>query len=443
MKTLHLTNAWHSSSGGIATFYRALMSASNVRGHELRLVVPAEHSRVEQIGSHGLVYHVAAGRAPLNSQYRMIFPDSYLSKNSPLRRIVEQEQPDLIEVADKYTLNYFAALVRAGAMNDRLHSTPVVVGLSCERMDDNFGAYIGASALGRRFCRFYLKWLYFTFFDHHISNSEYTAAELRFAADTHSVRRGVWVSPMGVDFGLLNPARKSNCARGAIARKLGIDSTARWLLYVGRLVPEKNLDLLLEMLAVLTPSDAKRWRMIMVGDGLDRDKLRRAAESSFPGRVIFLGHISDRESLADLYANCDAFIHPNPKEPFGIAPLEAMASGLPLVAPNSGGVLAYANSENSWLAPAEPEAFARAVFSIFEDSYRREQKIASALETAAELSWEKAAARYLDLYREIWNYSRGALPETSAVFFSKAAPDSQSKIGELAGVLARRFVAGR
>jgi alpha-1,6-mannosyltransferase len=181
--------------------------------------------------------------------------------------------------------------------------------------------------------------------------------------------------------------------------------------------------------------------MIIAGDGMDRDKLSRAAESSFPGQVIFPGHISDRELLADLYANCDAFIHPNPKEPFGIAPLEAMASGLPLVAPNSGGVLAYANSENSWLATAEPEAFARAVFSVFEDSSSREQKIAKALETAAELTWEKAAGRYLDLYREIWNYSRGALPETSAAFFSKATPDSRSRIGEWAGAMARRLVA--
>src|SRR5262249_54306490 len=148
----------------------------------------------------------------------------------------------------------------------------------------------------------------------------------------------------------------------------------------------------------------------------DRDKLTRAAESRFPGQVIFLGHMSDRESLANLYANCDAFVHPNPREPFGIAPLEAMASGLPLVAPNSGGVLAYANPENSWLAAAEPEAFARAVISTFENSSTREQKIARALETAAELTWQKAAGRYLDLYREIWDHSRGAVSQTSAAF---------------------------
>jgi alpha-1,6-mannosyltransferase len=51
-----------------------------------------------------------------------------------------------------------------------------------------------------------------------------------------------------------------------------------------------------------------------------------------------LGYIADRELLADILANCDVFLHPNPHEPFGIAPLEAMASRLALVAPDSGGV---------------------------------------------------------------------------------------------------------
>ena len=73
--------------------------------------------------------------------------------------------------------------------------------------------------------------------------------------------------------------------------------------------------------------------------------------------MILLGHIADPERLADIYANCDALVHPNPREPFGIAPLEAMASGLPVVVARSGGVLSYANEENSWLAEPTGAAF--------------------------------------------------------------------------------------
>ncbi len=63
--------------------------------------------------------------------------------------------------------------------------------------------------------------------------------------------------------------------------------------------------------------------------------------------------------MAEIYANADAFVHPNPREPFGIAPLEAMAAGLPVIAPNSGGLTAYANLANAWLTNPTPDRFRR------------------------------------------------------------------------------------
>jgi glycosyltransferase involved in cell wall biosynthesis len=97
----------------------------------------------------------------------------------------------------------------------------------------------------------------------------------------------------------------------------------------------------------------------------------------------------------------DAFVHPNATEPFGIAPLEAMALGLPLVAPNAGGVTTYATAENAWLAEPEPEAFAAAVRDVFASPARRTERIEAARRMAEERSWPRAAARYLQLYREL------------------------------------------
>jgi glycosyltransferase involved in cell wall biosynthesis len=105
--------------------------------------------------------------------------------------------------------------------------------------------------------------------------------------------------------------------------------------------------------------------------------------------------------LIDLYANCDAFVHPNPREPFGIAPLEAMAAGLPLIAPQSGGVLSYANDTNSWLAEANAEAFAAAVRTIFADASTRKDKLARARWTAAQYAWSDVADRFFALYDEL------------------------------------------
>ena len=56
IKTLHITNCYHASSGGIRTFYRALLAAANQHRRHLRLVVPGPEDSVEEIGEFGRIY---------------------------------------------------------------------------------------------------------------------------------------------------------------------------------------------------------------------------------------------------------------------------------------------------------------------------------------------------------------------------------------------------
>jgi glycosyltransferase involved in cell wall biosynthesis len=173
------------------------------------------------------------------------------------------------------------------------------------------------------------------------------------------------------------------------------------LLYAGRLSPEKNIHLLIEMMERLANDDRNDFRLIVAGSGPLLDWFEGEACLRVPGRVLSLGYIQDREALISLYVNCDAFVHPNPREPFGIAPLEAMAAGLPLVAPRSGGVLSYADETNSWLTEANGDTFAAAVRSVFSDASIRKDKLARARWTAAQYRWEEVTDRFFALYDEL------------------------------------------
>jgi alpha-1,6-mannosyltransferase len=246
-----------------------------------------------------------------------------------------------------------------------------------------------------------MKWLYFPFFDHHIANSAYTAEELRTASQGHLVRRNVWIRPMGVDMGHLSPARKSAEGRERLLKMCGGGRKSVLLLYAGRLVPEKNLALLFELVARLVGDRQRDYRLLVAGDGMERGKWEQFCRREAPGRVAFLGHLKSADALADVLANADTFLHPNPREPFGIAPLEAMASGLPLVAPNSGGVTSYANAANAWLAPADAGSFAEAINRVLSDDQERRRRVREALRTAAEFRWDAVAPRFLDLYAEL------------------------------------------
>jgi alpha-1,6-mannosyltransferase len=419
LKTLHLTNAWHATSGGIGTFYRSLLDAANATGHSLRLVVPGDRDWVEQVGDFGRIYYLRSAHAPLNRSYRMLYPGRYLARSGRIKEILNSERPDLIEVCDKYTLPYMAGLLRIRRLSGVNLRVPVI-GLSCERMDENMAAYLSRGGLGKRFCRWYMKNIYFVQFDHHVANSEHTAEELREASRGHKVRRGVWVCPMGVNTGRYSPGLRSVELRERLLRRSGGSSDSALLLYVGRLVPEKNLNLLAEMLGELHGRGRRDYRLAIAGQGISQTEFARLCERLAPGHVSFLGHVSSGEQLARLYASADVFVHPNPREPFGIAPLEAMASGLPLVAPDRGGVRSYANGSNAWLAPAEAVRFAKAVESVLDDVPLRNRRVSQALGTAARFDWKAISRDFLRLYAEIidLHHERGQITARPPLFYS-------------------------
>ena len=95
--------------------------------------------------------------------------------------------------------------------------------------------------------------------------------------------------------------------------------------FVGRLAPEKHV----ERLGVLARRDD--LQVVIVGDGVDRDKLKKALPTA-----VFTGAMYGRE-LAAAYASMDVFVHPGEHETFCQAVQEAMASGLPVIAPDAGG----------------------------------------------------------------------------------------------------------
>jgi alpha-1,6-mannosyltransferase len=250
-------------------------------------------------------------------------------------------------------------------------------------------------------------------FDHHIAVSEHSAEELRLAARGHKVERGVWVRPMGADTVRFTPARKRDAARQRLIKVIGGSDRSVLLLYAGRLVPEKNLYLLIDAVALLRKDSKRDYRLLFAGDGILFEPLQKACSEKIPGSTTFLGHIADRDLLADMFANADAFVHPNPREPFGIAPLEAMAAGLPLVAPDSGGVTSYANHANAWLASQSPESYAAAIREVFDFPEARARKVEAALVTASQYSWPAVAAGYLRLYRELHERVQGRIPENA------------------------------
>jgi alpha-1,6-mannosyltransferase len=393
MKTLHLTNAYHATSGGIRTFYDALVRDAAAHGRHVRLVVPGAHDRVEDVSSHARIYTIAAPPSPVvDRRYRLVLPHRFLLPDrGPVWKILRDEQPDLIEICDKYALCYLA-----GVLRKRQHQghRPVLAGLTCERMDDGLRAFTRGARVAEIFARWYLKHVYVPQMDVHIANSRYTAEELPVNA-RHP--RPAYVRPMGVDTSTFTPARRSHYRRAALRARLGVPHGAPLLLYAGRLSTEKNVDLLPPLVEHLTSASA---HLVVAGDGPLRRSLERLAAGS-RARIHFRGHLADRAALADLMTDADLFVHPNPREPFGIAPLEAMAAGLPVVVPDRGGVTTYATAANAWPAPATVRGLAGAALAAWQDPAERDRRRQRALFTAAAYQWPLVTGAFFDLYDDL------------------------------------------
>lgn len=421
IKSVHLTNYYHKTSGGISTAYNHLLDAANRQKREVALIVPGEETSVEEIGAYGKIYYVKASPSPVfDKRYRLMLPwKTFIFEGAPIKQILREMDPDIIEIGEKYTLSLMAGLIRKHVITIT-KKRPMLVQFSCERMDDNVRAFLSGGRMSRWLARRYTANYTLPMFDFHLTNSDYTAQEFFDSVsaenDPHrskmffnwcwrylrapkmGLRERVFVNQCGVDNTTFDPGRRSQENRAAFEAEFNIPENGKMILYAGRISPEKNTGLLIETMAAI-PADLKdKCVLLIAGGGPTADKLKDEAEKKMPGKIQMIGHITDKSRLADLFANCDAFIHPNPREPFGITPLEAMASGLPVVAPNSGGLLSYANETNAWLAEPSGEAFAKELQSVFSDLELRESRVAAGVATAKQYDWDRSTDCLFGLY---------------------------------------------
>lgn len=421
MRSVHITNYYHRNSGGISTSFNSLLAAAERHRRYVRLIVPGETEAIEDVNEFAKIYYVPAKRSPIfDKRYRVMMPWQYMLTDSAIRRILLEEMPDMIEVTDKYTLSLLGVMIRTNSF--RKLGRPMLVHFSCERMDDNIGSFLIRGRLGKWFARRVIGNYTIPSFDFHIANSPYTAQEFYDSVDPEKnrhrsklifdmcwrllkapklpVAERIFVCPRGVDVRDFRPDRRSASVHDEMQEIAGGSGDSIILLYAGRISPEKNIGLLVDMMKSLG-KDSRDFRLLLAGDGPKKEWLLRQAEKHTPGKVVSLGHL-DKERLADLYANTDIFVHPNPKEPFGIGPLEAMASGTPVVAPNSGGILSYATNENAWLVDPNGDSFASAIKEIVEDPLHRKLKTEKALETARCNTRETSTDRLIATYDKIF-----------------------------------------
>jgi glycosyltransferase involved in cell wall biosynthesis len=181
--------------------------------------------------------------------------------------------------------------------------------------------------------------------------------------------------------------------------------------YVGRIAAEKNVNYLAEALDIVA-RESVGARALWVGDGPARSTLERRTGSY----AHFAGY-RHGEDLADHYAACDIFAFTSLTETFGNVVLEAMSSGLPVVALRAGGVADNVQSGTTGILvdPSEPPArFAFRLLELINDRQERMRMARAAREYALGQSWDAIMAGLRDRYELVVSECRGQLTESLA-----------------------------
>ena len=349
-------------SGGVKRYLTAKHAWFAVARPGVRhtLVIPGGVTRDNGRGQ----VSIACMRLPFGDGYR--WPTSVKRWSDQLVSL----KPDLIEAGDPYAPGH-AALEAGQKLGVPVvgfcHSDPAALAAL------HLGGW-AESPVRRRWAELFRR------FDRVIAPSRHIAERLADAGVTK-----VTVQPLGVDTHIFSPVRRDP---EGLRRELGLSADTRLLVFAGRPAKEKNVDVLLEAAALL--GEPYHLLLIHAGQGC------RSQDNA-----TFLNYVAEPREMARLLSSCDAFVHANDREPFGLIALEAMACGLPMVGVASGGIWELVDAEVGELASrATAEHMAAAIAALFD---RDLEPVAGAARQRAEQrhGWDPTFERLSGLYGEL------------------------------------------
>ena len=359
MRIAQLANFVGPTSGGMKVVIDTLGQGYVDAGHERIFVAPGKTDEVEETES-GIIVRVRAPK--LTEQYRMVA--------QPWRalEVLDRFRPTSVEVSDKWTLSPAGNWAERRGVGSILFSHERLSDMLAGWLRHAFGVETVVGALNRRLAKE---------FDTVVVTSQYAAGEFQgIGARTELV-------PLGVDLQHFNPSRGTPADDGVLK-----------LVYVGRLSHEKSPGLAVATAAELHRR-GHRIRMDVVGTGPDRAELEAIAGDA---PVHFRGFVQ-RDQIPAVFSAADISLSVCPTETFGLAVLEALASGTPVVTSNRGGASELVDATSGANGDPDPASLADAVESLLP---RLGPELRAAARARAEqYTWQRTINQMLDLHEEL------------------------------------------
>ncbi|CAN5341991.1 glycosyltransferase family 1 protein [soil metagenome] len=362
LRVLVVTESFLPQINGVTNSVRRVLEHLAAEGHRAELVAPTGPDTYAGFR----IRHARGAALPFYKDFKI-----GLETRRRLRQTMLRFRPDVVHIASPATLGYQAAKAAGelGIPTVAIYQTDLV------GFAERYELPGGARAMASLTRRIHLK------VDRTLAPSSASLTQL---ADLEIPNTALW--PRGVDLEQFHPGRRDD----ALHRRL---APSRQLLvgYIGRLAPEKEL----ELLRVLDQDP--RYALVLVGGGPEEQRLRAQLPNA-----AFLGVLHGDE-LGAVYASLDVFVHTGRHETYCQSAQEALASGVPVVAPRSGGPIDVVDDTVAGFLyePGNATDLASYVDRLAVDPAVRNRMRIAARRSVETRSWSAVNAALLGHYRDV------------------------------------------
>lgn len=369
----HIANLYGPKSGGLKTAMNSIAQEYTNLGHDVMLIVPGERDLVTK-KPFGTVVEIKAPIIPFSGGYRIIFDTNKVKEE------LKKFSPDFLEISDRTTLLRLADWAKTESIDTAFYAH--------ERVDKVVAAFLPFLPFKKPLID-YANQKIANKVDHIIATTEYAATEFRRLNLSYNVNSKLAILPLGVDLKQFTPENFNSELR------TNIGSGVKIILACTRFSKEKDPEFLLDI-ARACKMNGTQIQLVIAGSGpLAKKLVTNAEKEGLP--VSFIGFITDKNYLAQLLASADLFLAVGPIETFGLAALEALASGTPVICRDTSAITEIIDSNCGYSLPKDSSRWADQI----RDYFTLDQLAISqcARTRAEEFSWEESARKLLSRFK--------------------------------------------
>lgn len=387
MKIGIFTDTYNPTVSGVVTSVNMIEQELKKRGHEVYVFAP---SKSIQPNDNQTLYMLKSMPLLVAKQYKNRVATFY---SRDVAKKIKEIGIDIVHTQSEFGLGHF------GKVMSRKMGIPFIH--TYHTMWEDYIHYIipihGRNIYSKRFVRTFSR-SFVRKAECVITPSKKTEKYLKYKCKVKN--KPIYVIPTGIDTTAFLPSNFTDEQRISLKSSLGILPNEKVVLFLGRVAEEKSVDLILKNMPQLFKTNPNT-KFLIVGDGPSKNDLEKLAKDlNISDKVIFTGKVAWKE-VPKYYSIADIFVNASITETQGLTFLEAMASGVPIVAKYAPNLTEYIHHQKNGILLRNPQDFAKCIKNVLDNKELHNKFSKAGLETAQNYSVEEFGDKLEALYTEV------------------------------------------